>query len=88
MGEEKIMAKGKGRWFEAGEKLGWHKGDSQDKRRRIALRNRNGDLLATARALMALANVTQDKETERKARADSKYFYNQYKRKGVKARRK
>jgi len=77
----------KERFFHPGKPLGWKKSDSQDKRRRIALRNRNGDLLATARALMALANVTQDKETERKARADSKYFYTQYKRKGVKARR-
>lgn len=66
------------RWFTGGEALGWRKDDSQTKRRRIALRNRHGDHLKTARALQALANVTQDRETKRKARADARYFFDMY----------
>jgi len=73
--------KKKEKWFEAGEPLGWRKSDSKEKRRRIALKNRGGDLLATARALTALANVTQDKETVKKARQDAKYFYDRYRKK-------
>ena len=71
---------GKEKWFEAGKSLGWQKSDSVEKRRRIALRHRHGDKLATARALQALANVTKDKETKKKARADALYFYRQYRR--------
>lgn len=66
------------KWFEAGESLGWRKDDAMGKRRRIALKNRKGDKLATARALQSLANVTQDSETARKASADAQYFYRQY----------
>lgn len=58
-----------------GKSLGWHKTDSQTKRRKAALSSRRGNTLSTARALGALANVTANKETARKARADSKYFY-------------
>jgi len=66
------------RWFEAGKKLGWHKNDSEEVRRGNALRSRDGNELATARALMALVNVTKDNETHRKARADALYFYRLY----------
>jgi len=66
------------RWFTAGEPLGWRKKDSAEKRRRTALRARQGDLLKTARALGALANVSQDKETVKKARADALHFYRRY----------
>jgi len=68
----------KERWFEPGNKTGWRKSDSTDKRRRTILRSRHGDLLATARALGSLANVTKDKETHQKARVDSLYFYHLY----------
>ncbi len=55
--------------------MGWSKDDNQDKRRRVALRSRQGNALKTARGLQALGNVTQDKETAQKAKADAKYFY-------------
>lgn len=69
------------KWFEAGAKLNWSKADTQSQRRRIALASRKGKLLPTARALMALSNVTTDKLTARLARADANYFYALYKRK-------
>lgn len=74
------MAKKKEKWFKAGKPLGWNKDDAMDKRRRIALRNRDGDELATARALQALANVTKDPATKRKAQADAKYFFKKHQR--------
>jgi hypothetical protein len=45
------------------------------KRRQLALKAHKGDKLATARALQALSNVTQDKVTKRLARVDALYFY-------------
>ena len=72
------MAKKVEKWFKPGKEIGWSKDDSQTKRRRIALKSRKGDLLKTARALQSLANVTEDKETARKAAADAQYFYRQY----------
>lgn len=75
------MAKKTEEWFEPGPKLGWSKDDSKDKRRRVALRHRKGNHLKTARALQALANVTQDSETKRKARADARYFFEKHREK-------
>lgn len=75
------------RWFTAGAPLGWRKEDSQTKRRQVALRNRGGKLLATARALQALSNVTRDSETRQKARADAQYFFAQYRKKQARAGR-
>jgi len=63
------------RWFQPGKTLGWHKGDTQSQRRRTALTSRRGNYLKTAKALNSLANVTRDDETQRKARADAKYFF-------------
>ena len=73
------MAKKKERWFQAGEPLGWRKSDGATKRRRIALRARGGDKLATARALQALSNVTKDPTTKKAARSDALYFYREHK---------
>jgi hypothetical protein len=75
------MAKKVIRWFRAGRPLGWRKDMPIKKRRQIALKHRRGNYLATARALLALANVTKDKETKRKARADAKYFFALHKKK-------
>lgn len=75
------MAKKVVRFFAAGEPLGWEKDMPQAKRRRIALKSRRGDTLATARALQSLANVTKDSETARKATSDAQYFYAQYRKK-------
>lgn len=63
----------------SGPSLNWSKEDTQAKRRRNALRARGGNALKAARALQALANVSQDKETARKAKADAEYFFRLYK---------
>lgn len=63
------------KWFEPGRTLHWSKDDSQTIRRANALKSRRGNALKTARALQALANVTQDVETRRKATSDAQYFY-------------
>ena len=53
----------------------WHK-DQPTKMRRInALKAHEGDELATARALQALANVTTDIETAKLAKTDADYFF-------------
>ena len=67
------------KWFEKGKPTGWQKGDTQAQRRRVALASHKGNLLATARSLMALSNVTTDNATRQKARADAQYFYALYK---------
>jgi hypothetical protein len=60
---------------------GWKKSLPQDERRRLALNSRlkNWSLskrrLSAGRALVALANVTQDKETKEEAMKDSRYFF-------------
>ena len=66
-------------WFYSGEPLNWRKEDSQARRRQAALASRGGKYLPTAKALMALSNVTRDLKTKRLARADSLYFYALYK---------
>jgi len=66
------------KWFKPGKPSGWKKDYPADKRRRIELKAKKGDYLKAARAKMALANVTTDKETEKKARADALYFYKEH----------
>lgn len=50
------------------------------------LKRRYGDtkkgLLHSARAMLALSNVTKDKETKKKARKLAEYFLDQYHRRG------
>jgi hypothetical protein len=70
------------KWFEAGRSLGWHKDDSQQTRRRAALKSRRGNYLKTARALQSISNVTQDRETARKAKADAEYFFMMHRKTG------
>ena len=53
----------------------WHKDQSAEVRRTNALKAHNGNELATARALQALANVTTDAETAKLAKADADYFF-------------
>jgi len=67
------------KWFKPGKSSGWKKEYPAGKRRRIELKANKGDYLKAARAKMSLANVTQDEETEKKARADALYFYKEYK---------
>jgi len=63
------------KWYSSSVIMGWRKDQSMATRRRLALRSHKGDKLATARALQSLANVTQDKQTKKLARADALYFY-------------
>jgi hypothetical protein len=72
------MARKVVKWFEPGRPIGWRKDMPQEERIRTAVRSRRGNLLKAARALLALANVTQDKETERKARADAELLFKRY----------
>jgi hypothetical protein len=53
----------------------WHKDQLIKTRRANALKAHEGDELATARALQALANVTTDIETAKLAKADADYFF-------------
>lgn len=72
---KKSKKKSATKWFEPGKHTGWSKDDGQATRRRAVLKSRQGNYLRAARALQALANVTQDKETQRKAHSDALYFY-------------
>jgi len=76
-----MVRKGATRWYAAGAKTGWRKEDSSEKRRRTVLRSRRGNVLAAARSLQALSNVTKDPTTKRLARSDALYFFGKYKRK-------
>ena len=68
------------KWFPTKDRThtGWEKSMPMDKRRRLVLKAHGRDYLASARGLQALANVTKDSETKQKAKADAKYFYNEY----------
>lgn len=63
---------------------GWRKELPAEKRRKLALRSRDGKLtrehkyLSAWRALQALANVTTDPATKNAAEADAKYFSSRY----------
>lgn len=68
------------KWFKpSNTPLNWHKDDLPRTRRIKALQSRKGDLLATARALNALANVTREKSVKKLARIDAQYFFDRYK---------
>lgn len=58
--------------------LGWSKGDTQKRRRQSVLRAKKGDVLAAARAMQYLANISDDGDTQRKAAADAKHFRKLY----------
>ncbi len=72
------QAKQKARWYNPQTHTGWHKSQSLDYRRRLVLRAHGGDKLSSARAMQALANITQDKATAIAARSDAQYFYREY----------
>jgi len=67
--------KSKRKWFRASTKTGWRKDMSMAERRRLVLRSHGGSSLSAAQGMQALANVTQDPETKRKAKADAQYFF-------------
>ena len=67
-------------WFKPGKPLNWKASESSTQRRKAALASRNGKLLSAARALLALSNVTRDKDTSRKAKTDAQFFFAKYER--------
>ena len=79
------MTKKVDRWYHPGKSLAtrdgeYHITDSETKRRRIALKSRNGDLLATARALGQGASVNKgrNRKAYRIMKSDADYFYGRY----------
>ena len=64
---------------------GWKKTQSARTRRRLAMSSRpkrwskKRRILSSGRALIALSNVSKDKPTKIKARADAKYFFKRLK---------
>jgi len=67
------------KWYEHNVEMNWHKDESVEVRRVNALNAHNGDELATARALQAVANVTTDSETATLAKSDAEYFFSRHK---------
>jgi len=67
------------RWYKPKVTMGWEKDMPMAKRRRLALQAHSGDILATGRALQALANITTDRATQKAARADALYFFKKLK---------
>lgn len=68
------------KWAEFGESSGWHKTDSQTKRRQAVLKKKKTALTAY-HSLDQLAKITRDPETRRKARMDATYFLRLYNKK-------
>jgi len=66
------------RWYHPKVKMNWSKNMPVEVRRENALDAHDGDMLATARALLALSNVTTDHETKAEARKDADYFFAQH----------
>ena len=66
------------KWFHPGVKMNWNHQDLREVRRRNALRAHGGDLLATARALQQLANVSQVGVVAKAARQDAVHFFAKY----------
>ena len=73
------------KWFKPKKHTGWKKDQKPSVRhshllsttdKRKSLRKR---YLEAGRKALALANVTKDKETRKKARADANYFFNKLK---------
>jgi hypothetical protein len=60
-------------------KMGWHKNLPADIRRSNALEAHGGDMLATARALQELSNVTTDAETKQLTKIYADYFFSKHK---------
>ncbi len=76
------------RWFAPGKRLAtnkaeYHIDEPATTRRRVALKSRGGDVLATARSLQYVANVNKRKnpKAHKIMAEDAKYFYNLYNKK-------
>jgi len=74
------------KWFKPKKHTGWKKTQKASTRRMHLLRStpKNWSLrrryLSAGRKALALSNVTRDRDTKRKARADAEYFFRKIKR--------
>ena len=66
------------RFYHPKVRTGWSKDLSQKVRIAKVVEAHKGDILASARGLQALANVTTDRETKLKARTDAKVLFKRY----------
>lgn len=66
-------------WYNPKVHTGWDKDQSAAYRRRLVLTAHKGNILASGRAMQALANVTVDKRTAQLARQDALYFFAKHK---------
>ena len=73
-----------GQWFQESIHRtlgGWNKTEAPEKRRDLAIKSRpknwkkHTKTLSAARALLALSNVSEDKETKEEAKKDAEYFF-------------
>lgn len=62
-------------WFKPQVSSGWHKTMPVTKRRELVFKAHKKNALASARAMQALANVSQDRQTKKLAHSDALYFY-------------
>ena len=74
------------RFFEPKVRMGWKADMPAGKRRRLAKKAHKGDLLATGRSMIALANVQHriNPSVAAKAKADANYFFRLYAKRGRK----
>jgi hypothetical protein len=66
------------KFFQPGVKMNWHKDLPADVRRSHALEAHGGNVLAAARALQELSNVTTDPETKKLTKEDADHFFSQH----------
>ncbi len=66
------------KFFHPEVKMDWHKDLPAEARRANALKAHGGDVLATARALQELSNVTTDAETKKLTKIDADYFFSKH----------
>jgi hypothetical protein len=73
------------KWFKPKKHSGWRKSQKPSTRRRKLLsstdrrKGMRSRYVSAGRKALALANVTEDKDTEKKARTDAKYFFKKVK---------
>jgi hypothetical protein len=76
------------RFFHPKVHTGWEAGMPAEKRRRLVKKAHEGDLLASGRSMVALANVQHriNPDVAQKARADADYFFRELARRKKKKR--
>lgn len=77
--------KNKQKWFNpVVHDTGWDKDDRPEVRRAMMLKAHGGNLLESARAMQALANINQDRATREAAAKDASYFFKENQRQHTK----